>query len=185
MPLNLKKISILVVEDLQPMRTLIVSVLDAFGVGTVYEASNGDKGYEIFQKHNPDIVITDWLMEPTDGLELVKMIRNKKESVNRLVPIIVMSGYSAMHRVIAARDLGTTEFLTKPFMGRDLAKRINLIVNRPRDFVETDDFFGPSRRRKINNDYTGPRRRNEENEETEDRSHSKNGQRNPWETIID
>ena len=182
MPINLKKVSILVVEDLQPMRNLIVSVLDAFGVGIVHEASNGQRGYEIFQKHNPDIVITDWLMEPIDGLELVKMIRNNRESVNRLVPIIVMTGYSAMHRVIAARDLGATEFLTKPFTGRDLAKRINLIVNRPRDFVETDDFFGPSRRRKINSEYNGPRRRSDEDT---DKRRSKDGKKNPWEVIID
>jgi two-component system chemotaxis response regulator CheY len=180
--LNLKKISILVVEDLQPMRSLIVSILDAFGVGTIHEASNGERGYEIFQKQNPDIVITDWLMEPVDGLELVKMIRNRKESVNRLVPIIVMTGYSAVHRVIAARDLGTTEFLTKPFTGRDLAKRINLIVNRPRDFVETGDFFGPSRRRKINGSYIGPRRRSDESEGTPRNKTDKN---NPWEIVID
>jgi DNA-binding response OmpR family regulator len=182
LPINLKKVSILVVEDLQPMRNLIVSVLDAFGVGIVHEASNGQRGYEFFQKHNPDIVITDWLMEPVDGLELVKMIRNNRESVNRLVPIIVMTGYSAMHRVIAARDLGATEFLTKPFTGRDLAKRINLIVNRPRDFVETGDFFGPSRRRKINSEYSGPRRRSDEDV---DRRRSKDGKKNPWEVIID
>jgi two-component system, chemotaxis family, chemotaxis protein CheY len=182
LPLNLKKISILVVEDLQPMRSLIVSVLDAFGVGTIYEAPHGERGFEYFQKYNPDLVVTDWLMEPVDGLELVNMIRNHKESVNRLVPIIVMTGYSAAQRVIAARDLGATEFLTKPFMGRDLAKRINLIINRPRDFIETDNFFGPSRRRKINNNYSGPRRRGDEGGA---RTESKNSKSNPWEIVIE
>lgn len=181
MPLNLKKISILVVEDLHPMRSLIVSVLDAFGVGTIYEASNGERGYELFQKNNPDLVITDWLMEPVDGLELVKMIRMNKESVNRLVPIIVMTGYSAMARVTKARDLGATEFLTKPFTGRDLAKRINLIINKPRDFVETDNFFGPSRRRKSGEGYDGPRRRADEGGRV---PQEKTTTKNPWEIMI-
>lgn len=183
MPLNLKKVSALVVEDLHPMRTLIVSVLDAFGIGTIYEASNGERGYELFQRHNPDIIITDWLMEPVDGLEFIRMVRNNKNSVNRLVPIIMMTGYSAMQRVTMARDLGTTEFLTKPFTGRDLAKRINLIINRPRDFVETEHFFGPNRRRKNGAGYEGPRRREDESRGT--KTDGNNGKQNPWEIMIE
>ena len=183
MPLNLKKISALVVEDLHPMRSLIVSVLDAFGIGTILEASNGERAYELFQKHNPDIIITDWLMEPVDGLEFIRMVRQNKDSVNRLVPIIMMTGYSAMQRVTQARDLGTTEFLTKPFTGRDLAKRINLIINRPRDFVETDQFFGPNRRRKNGEGYEGPRRRGEEGGDR--RPTEANDKGNPWEIMIE
>ena len=165
------------------MRSLIVSVLDAFGIGTILEASNGERAYDLFQKHNPDIIITDWLMEPVDGLELIHMIRKNKDSVNRLVPIIMMTGYSAMQRVTLARDLGTTEFLTKPFTGRDLAKRINLIINRPRDFVETDQFFGPNRRRKNGEGYDGPRRR--EDEARNVKSDNADGKKNPWEIMIE
>jgi two-component system chemotaxis response regulator CheY len=181
-PLNLKKISALVVEDLHPMRTVIVSVLDAFGLGTIYEASNGERGYDLFQKHNPDIIITDWQMEPVDGLQMIRMIRKNKDSVNRLVPIIMMTGYSAIQRVTTARDLGTTEFLTKPFTGRDLAKRIDLIINRPRDFVETQTFFGPSRRRKNGEGYNGPRRRSDESRNDVQR---KDDRKNPWEIMIE
>ncbi len=182
MPLNLKKVSILVVEDLPPMRTLIASVLDALGVGTVIEASNGETGYTLFQKYNPDIIITDWLMEPIDGIEFIKMVRQNKDSINRMVPIIMMTGYSAMQRVMTARDLGTTEFLTKPFTGRDLAKRITLIINKPRDFVETAEFFGPNRRRKNGEGYNGPRRREDENRRD---SSDKNTKSNPWEIVIE
>lgn len=164
------------------MRSLIVSVLDAFGIGTILEASNGERAYDLFQKHNPDIIITDWQMEPVDGLEFIRMVRKNKDSVNRLVPIIMMTGYSAMQRVTLARDLGTTEFLTKPFTGRDLAKRVNLIINRPRDFVETDQFFGPNRRRKSGEGYEGPRRRGDE---SRDRPDTGDGKQNPWEIMIE
>lgn len=181
MPLDLKKISILIVEDLAPMRALIKSVLEAFGVGKIYEASNGDEAYSEFQRHNPDIVITDWLMQPTNGLELIRKIRNERKSVNRLVPVIIITGYAAMQRVTQARDLGATEFLTKPFSGRDLARRINQIINKPRDFVETENFFGPDRRRKRSDDYTGPRRRSSEESITT----ADGGSQNPWEIMIE
>lgn len=183
MPLNLKKVKVLVVEDLQPMRSLIVSVLDAFGIGKIIEAKNGEQGYELFQTHNPDIIVTDWMMEPVDGLEFVRMVRQNQNSVNRLVPIIIMTGFSAMQRVVAARDLGATEFLTKPFTGRDLAKRINLIINRPRDFVETRDFFGPNRRRKRGDDYQGPLRRMGEG--TERRGDDGGNKESLWEIVIE
>ncbi len=159
MPLDLKKISILVVEDLHPMRAMLVSVLEAFGVGKVLEASDGRHAFQVFQANKPDIIITDWLMEPMDGLEFIRMVRKSDKSVNPMVPIIVITGYSAMQRVIMARDLGATEFLTKPFTGKDLAKRINHIITRPRDFVETETFFGPCRRRRKGDEYEGPKRR--------------------------
>lgn len=181
MALDLTKISVLVVEDLAPMRKLIASVLEAFGVGKVYEARSGEQAYALFQQFSPDIVITDWLMEPMNGLELIRKIRTEKQSINRLVPIIVITGYSAIHRVMEARDLGATEFLTKPFSGRDLAKRINLIINKPRDFVETDHFFGPDRRRKKGDDYKGPRRRSEEPKIDVPGK----GKVNPWEIMIE
>jgi DNA-binding response OmpR family regulator len=78
-----------------------------------------------------------------------------------MVPIIMMTGYSAQPRVIDARDQGVTEFLVKPFSASDLAKRIAYVINRPRDFVDSKKFFGPSRRRK-RDEYSGPERRKDD-----------------------
>lgn len=159
MSLRLDKISILVVEDIRPMRVLLTSVLEALGVGKIYTADHGGSGFAEFKKYNPDIIITDWEMEPVSGFDMILKIRNDPTSVNRMVPIILITGYSAKSRVIQARDVGVTEFLTKPFTGQDLAKRIAHIVNKPRDFVETPQFFGPDRRRRKIDDYEGPKRR--------------------------
>ncbi|MCB1550432.1 MAG: response regulator [Alphaproteobacteria bacterium] len=159
MSLKLDKISVLVVEDIHPMRNLIIGVLEALGVGKVYSAEHGGSGFAEFKKFNPDIIITDWEMEPVSGFEMIKNIRNDPSSTNKTVPIILITGYSAKNRVINARDVGVTEFLTKPFTGQDLAKRITHIINRPRDFVETPQFFGPDRRRRKIDEYEGPKRR--------------------------
>lgn len=181
MAIRLDKISVLVVEDVQPMRALIVGILEAFGVGKVYTAEDGGHGYEQFLKYKPDIVITDWLMEPIDGIKLIEKIRKDQNSPSRLVPIILISGYSAAPRVFHARDKGATEFLTKPFTGQDLAKRISHIINKPRDFVHTQDFFGPDRRRRKEIDYNGPRRREAETEEFE----VDTGDEMPWDIVIE
>ena len=79
-----------------------------------------------------------------------------------MVPIIMMTGYSAMPRVSEARDCGATEFLVKPFSANDMARRIAYVINKPRDFIETEDFFGPDRRRRKIDNYRGPRRRDDD-----------------------
>lgn len=159
MALKLDKLSVLVVEDTIPMRKLIVSVLESLGVGTVYTAADGREGFLKYQKHNPDIIITDWLMQPVDGIELIRTIRTHAKSPNRTVPIVIITGYSAITRVIQARDQGVTEFLVKPFTAADLAKRLAYIINKPRDFVQAPRYFGPDRRRRKDDNYQGGERR--------------------------
>ena len=163
MAYNLQDIKILLVEDNKGMLDLVKAVLQSFGVGQVITALDGDSGFEQFRKHNPDLVITDWLMTPCDGLELSRRIRADTTSPNRFVPIILMTGFSEERRVIAARDDGITEFLVKPFNTRDLYRRLYKIIESPRQFVESESFFGPDRRRRRADNYDGPMRR--ENDE--------------------
>lgn len=161
MPYNFGKLSVLVVEDSPPMLEVVVNALKYLGVGQVYMAKNGEAGFQQFIKMRPDVVITDWEMDPVDGLELVRWIRRDSLSPNRTVPIIIMTGYAASLRVAESRDRGTTEFLVKPFTANELARRIAYVIDAPRDFVETQEYFGPDRRRRKAQDYSGPERRND------------------------
>lgn len=162
MAFDFRKLSILVVEDTAPMRKLIASVLETMDVGQIYTAENGETGYELTRKYNPDIIISDWHMEPVNGIELTKEIRTNTLSPNRMVPVILITGYSAMGRVAEARDAGVTEFLVKPFSANDLAKRIAYVINKPRDYIDSPHYFGPDRRRRVNPDYKGQLRREED-----------------------
>ena len=162
MGLKFDEISVLVVDDTMSMRNLITSVLEALGVGKVFQASNGEQGYNIFCEQNPDIVLVDWLMEPMNGIELTQKIRTTPGSPNKMVPIILVTGYSARPRVEEARDSGVTEFLVKPFAATDLTRRLQHVVNNPRNFIDYNGYFGPDRRRKADENYDGPRRREDD-----------------------
>jgi len=162
MGFQFEKLSILIVEDTTPMSKLLVSVLENLDIKQIDIAKNGEQGFEMFQKGNNDIVLTDWLMEPMDGIELTRQVRKNSMSPNRMVPIILITGYSAWIRVEEARDAGVTEFLVKPFTANDLARRIAHVINKPRDFIETQDFFGPDRRRRRDPNFKGPFRREED-----------------------
>lgn len=164
MGFKFEKLSMLVVEDTQPMQKLLVSVLEALGIKNVQTSTNGQDAYRAFCQYGHDIVLSDWQMSPMDGIELTRVIRKNHLSPNRLVPVILITGYSAWPRVEEARDAGVTEFLVKPFTAHDLARRVAHVINKPRDFIETQDFFGPDRRRRSEDvpGYAGPHRRTED-----------------------
>ncbi len=162
MAYRFETLKVLVVEDNQPMLELAKSILQTFGVGTIYTAMDGEQGFTLFCQSNPDMVIADWMMQPCDGISLTRRIRNDRRSPNPYVPVILMTGFSEKRRVIAARDAGVTEFLVKPFNARDLYRRIVQVIEKPRQFVRSEDFFGPDRRRKEAKTYSGPKRRKED-----------------------
>ena len=135
MSYQFQKVSVLVVEDNQPMMEVTKALLLTFGVGNVITAQNGEAGFKRFCESNPDIIIADWMMKPTDGISLTRRIRTDALSPNPYVPVILMTGFSEKRRVIQARDAGVTEFLVKPFHARDLYRRIAQLIERPRQFV--------------------------------------------------
>ncbi len=159
MAVNFGKLSVLIVEDNKAMKDLIVSILDGLGVGSIYTSDNGNSGFHSFRNHNPDIVILDWEMPSRNGIELTNEIRRNPLSPNRMVPVIMLTGYSAPKRVAQARDSGVTEFLAKPFTAEALINRVAYVINKPRDFVDYSDYFGPDRRRRKPENYSGPLRR--------------------------
>lgn len=166
MPYDLSTAKILIVDDMVPMLTLTKSILSIFGFKHLYTAQGAEEAMKILIKEDPDLVITDWMMKPKNGLEFTREIRKNPKSPNPYVPVVMMTGFSSKIRVEQARDVGITEFLVKPFTSRDLYSRITQIIEKPRQFVDTGEFFGPDRRRRHIKDYEGPQKREADQKET-------------------
>lgn len=146
---GLENVSVLIVDDSRVMRELLTVILRGCGVGRICEAGDGEAGLEAIRDLKPDIVFADWMMQPMDGHEFVRKVRQDPDSPNPLLPIIMITGHSEAKRVRAARDAGATEFLAKPVTAKAVARRLEAIIHLPRPFVRTSQFFGPDRRRKV------------------------------------
>jgi CheY-like chemotaxis protein len=157
--LKFELLKILTVDDNHHMRLLLTEILRAIGVREVYEAANGAEALQLLRNNPIDIVMTDLAMQPLDGIDLVRRLRNANESPNPMVPVIMITGHSTLRRVAEARDVGVTEFLSKPVTARGVIERINRVVEHPRPFVKTNTYFGPDRRRRDDPNYPGPYRR--------------------------
>ena len=157
--IDLQGLKFLVVDDSMNMRRIVRTFLRSFGVSEIFEAEDGATGLELLEAYAPDILIADIKMPIFDGVEFAKMIRNPEGGTQPFVPIIILTVYSEHKYVTAARDAGATEFLSKPISATALYRRIENILNNPREFVRTEDFFGPDRRRAKNPSFAGIERR--------------------------
>jgi CheY-like chemotaxis protein len=145
---DVSELRILIVDDCEPMRMLMRSVLRAMGVRSCAEAEDGTEALKLFEKFSPDIVFIDHFMEPMDGVELTRKIRAGEEGIDPYIPIIMVSGFSDLKRIMAARDVGVSEYLVKPISAKLLYLRICAVIEHPRPFIRTSGFFGPDRRRR-------------------------------------
>ena len=151
--------TVLVMDDSPMMRRLLERMLRAFGIEDIHCAFDGHSGLKLLNAFHVDLVITDWLMEPMDGFDFVRLVRTDPYVATPMVPILMMTGHSELWRVAAARDAGINEFIVKPISPESLLSRIIYMIEKPRPFVRTHSYFGPDRRRKAEYPYFGPDRR--------------------------
>lgn len=152
-------LKILIVDDNHHMRVLLGEILRAVGVRNTFEANDGAEGLQIMRNQPIDIVMTDLSMRPLDGIDFVRLMRNSPDSPNQMCPVIMITGHSTQRRVSEARDAGVNEFLAKPLTARGVIERIQRIIEHPRPYVRSDDYFGPDRRRRQDPTFQGPWRR--------------------------
>ncbi len=152
-------LKILLVDDNPHMRMLLTQILRAIDVRYIHEASDGAEALQVMRQTNVDIVFTDLTMQPLDGIDFVRLLRNSPDSPNQMAPVIMITGHSTVRRIAEARDAGVNEILAKPVTARGVLSRIGEVIENPRAFVRTGDYFGPDRRRRAEPSYAGPMRR--------------------------
>lgn len=160
MAYKLNNVACQVVDSNQNHMQLIKEVLRPLGINKVAESNNAKDAIAYLENNVVDIIFTEWHMDgEMDGLGFIEWVRKNPASKNVFVPIVMVTAQSEEWKVIKARDAGVTEFLVKPFSASTMAKRITMVIEHPRTFVRTDEFFGPDRRRHKVSDYTGEERR--------------------------
>jgi CheY-like chemotaxis protein len=158
------RLKILVVDDNPHMRKLVVTILQALGTSQIFEATDGEQAWKLLKDANPDVLITDWMMEPLNGLELTRQLRTSAQSPNPFIPVIMLTGNTHIDHVRQARDAGVNEFLAKPVSVKAILTRLLAVIEHPRPYVRTKVYFGPCRRRRGHAVYRGPERRSSESD---------------------
>jgi len=110
---------VLVIDDEPPIRKLLRMGLSAHGY-EILEAPSGRVSLELLEQKKPDLVILDLGLPDIQGLDLLRMIRSRNESV----PIVVLSSRGDEAGKVQALDLGADDYVTKPFGMDELLARM-------------------------------------------------------------
>ena len=159
------KVNILVVEDNDSSRRLIVELLRSSGFTNLTIARTAEDGIEQMQAQAPDLMILDWGLPGMSGIELARTIRHAAVTPdprfgNPAVPMIMLTARQSARDVTTARNAGIDEFVIKPFSTVSILKAICSCVLRRRPFIVSAGYVGPCRRRgKTKDSYTGLLRR--------------------------
>jgi DNA-binding response OmpR family regulator len=119
---------ILTVEDDERIRSATRLVLEDEGYDVI-EATNGEEALEAFasQAEPPDVVLIDVMLPGIDGFEVCRQIRRQSD-----VPIVMVTARTDTSDVVDGLEAGADDYVTKPFVARELSARIKALLRRAR-----------------------------------------------------
>ena len=125
--------TVLIVEDTLAVREEIYDILLMEGYD-VLQAENGNSGFEIALKKQPDLIISDILMPSLDGFGMFEKLQENQHTSS--IPLIFISAKAEKEDVRLGMNLGAEDYLTKPINVTDL---LNAIKNKIKKKVERDN----------------------------------------------
>ena len=127
---DMKSLSILVIDDEPFIRTLVVRLLRDLGVTKIVEAGDGAEGLKKVSTQT-DLIICDLDMPNMNGFEFVSKLRTLDSIPKPTVPVLILTGHGDEDSVRGAIDLGINAYLVKPVSKQALETRINKAVTSP------------------------------------------------------
>lgn len=127
---------ILIVDDEIAIRDMLTMALEAGGY-SIIQAENAREAYTLIIDQTPDLVLLDWMMSGTSGLELLR--RLKKNELTEKLPVIMLTAKTEEDDTITGLEAGADDYLVKPFSPRELVSRVKAVLRRS----EREDSTGP------------------------------------------
>ena len=123
------KTKLLLVEDDSSLSELLEYRFEKEGF-SVRTTADGDEAMVMAEEDAPDLVLLDWMIEGTSGIEVCRRLRRNKSTAG--VPIIMLTAREAEDDRIRGLETGADDYITKPFSPRELIARVNAVLRRVR-----------------------------------------------------
>lgn len=118
---------ILIVDDESAIRDMLRVALE-MAEYQVMEASNAQDAHSLIIDEKPDLILLDWMMPGTSGIELAR--RLKRDEVTASTPIIMLTAKGEEDNKIQGLEVGADDYITKPFSPRELVARLKAVLRR-------------------------------------------------------
>jgi two-component system phosphate regulon response regulator PhoB len=121
--------TVLLVEDDAALAELVAFHLERDGYA-VERTADGDEALVLAAERAPDLVLLDWMIEGTSGIEVCRRLRRRTETAN--VPIIMLTARGEEEDRVRGLATGADDYVTKPFSPRELVARVAAVLRRVR-----------------------------------------------------
>ena len=119
--------TILIVDDEAAIREMIRVGLELAGYDCL-EACDAQEAHGLIMDKRPDLVLLDWMMPVTSGLELLRRLR--REELTKDLLVIMLTAKDDEDNRVQGLDVGADDYITKPFSSRELMARIKAVLRR-------------------------------------------------------
>lgn len=123
----MKKPRVLIVEDESSIAELIAVNLRHGGFDPVW-ANDGDAAQREMDAMLPDLILLDWMLPGTSGLQLARQWR--RDARTKAVPILMLTARGDEPDKVAGLDAGADDYITKPFSTQEMLARIRAVLRR-------------------------------------------------------
>ena len=120
-----KKMPILIIDDYNTMRRIVRNLLKQLGFENADEAADGNEAFKKMKEKTYGLVVSDWNMEPMDGLELLKLVRSDPQL--KATPFIMVTAESKPENVMIAKQAGVSNYIVKPFNAETLKTKMTSV----------------------------------------------------------
>ena len=134
-----KSARILVVDDEERNRRLLVAMLEAEGY-TAPEAADGAQALELARQQPPDIILLDIMMPGMDGYEVARAL--KADAATKAIPVVMVTALDDHESRLRGLEAGAEEFVTKPVDRNELRIRVRNLLR----LKEFSDFLADHNR---------------------------------------
>ncbi|EFH81644.1 two component transcriptional regulator, winged helix family [Ktedonobacter racemifer DSM 44963] len=115
---------ILLVEDENDLAKIVMRELRGAGY-EVFHAEDGLKALDLHERHQPDVVLLDWMLPRLNGLEVLRRLRQSSAT-----PVLMLTARSEEADRVIGLEIGADDYLTKPFSMRELVARVRALLRR-------------------------------------------------------
>lgn len=121
--------SVLVVEDEPAQREVIAYNLESEGF-RVIQAGDGNEALLLIEEEEPDLILLDWMLPGTSGIEICRRIKMKPSF--RMTPVIMVSARSEEVDKVRGLETGADDYICKPYSVLEMIARVKAHLRRSR-----------------------------------------------------
>jgi len=132
----MNQLNLLVVEDEDAIREMLVMVLEQAGFNVISVISAEAAQMSLVDNNLPDLILLDWMLPGISGVELAR--RLKKDDLYQDLPVILLTARGEEEDKVRGLEIGADDYMTKPFSPRELIARIKAVLRRSGKKVEDE-----------------------------------------------